>query len=113
VSVLTSLVSVLVVVLPLESASPVCADDLTIHCKLVKVDGPIIWIVGPCSAVGPCGAVGPCEHPVPAAVDANTKITVNGKLAKLNDLPPGLRMNLTLEKIDGKVLVVCIEGSTD
>jgi hypothetical protein len=107
VSLLTSLVSSLVVALPLGSASPVSADDLTIHCKLVKVDGAIIW------AVGPCEGVGPCYQPVAAVVDANAKITVDGKLAKLENLPPGLRMTLTLEKIDGKVLVVCIEGSTE
>lgn len=70
------------------------------NCKVVKVEGDRLFV----------SKDGGSEHSAPVASDV--KITVDGKNTKLADLKSGTKIKLTVQKGDGKITIMKIEGTS-
>jgi hypothetical protein len=82
-------------------ASTAAAEEKVVdNCKVVKTEGNKLFITDPKGG----------QHS--AEVTSSAKITIDGKDAKLGDLKEGLKVKLTLEKGDGNIQIVKVEGST-
>ena len=98
----SSLPIALVMAVGFAWASHAAAEDVTLeHCTVLKAEGTGIWVIGP------------CERPAALEVATDATITVDGKAIRLGDLAPGLCVKLTMQKVDGELLVVKIEGTSE